>query len=152
MRRLTKLVMGLALTMSAYAASAQAEEPRAGMRPFAAADVYRTFDIKRYEKNFAQTLSHPVPMIVESALAQVVMLKLSQPQAACTEWRNRIGILAQEGATPGVRYKAYLATMAFDQPEQFAHIPSGTYRTIDDMFMALADEVQRVAFTSRDVQ
>jgi hypothetical protein len=122
------------------------------MKPFASAEVYRTFDVKRYEKNFAQSLSHPMPMIVESALAQVVMLKLSQPEAPCAEWRRRIGLLAQTGATPGVRYKAYLATMAFDQPRQFAHILSGRYRTLDDMFIALADEIQRMAFTSRDVR
>lgn len=152
MQRWMKLVMALALAISAQTASAQMDEGKLGMRPFASAETYRTFDIKRHEKNFSLSLSHPMPMIVESALAQVVMLKLAQPDVPCIEWQKQIAQLALDGPTPGVRYKAYLAAMAFEQPRQFARIPAGKYRTADDMFIALADEIQRMAFTARELQ
>lgn len=152
MPRPMKFVMGLALALSIYTASAQMEEPQLGMRPFASTETYRSFDIKRYEKNFSQSLSHPLPIIVESALAQVVMVKLAQPDIPCIEWQKQITQLALDGPTSGVRYKAYLAMMAFDQPKQFARILSGQYRTTDEMFIALAVELQREAFTSRELQ
>ncbi|HXF99606.1 MAG TPA: hypothetical protein VNL69_02425 [Bacteroidota bacterium] len=140
------IIAGLFIGMTQAMAQ---EEPTIGLRPFAQPNIYRTFDIRRYEKNLEQSLAHPMPVIVESALAQVTMLKLAQPDVVTKSWEKRIADLVLQGGSPAVRYKAHLAMMVFLQPQAFASSFRADYRTTDEFFIALADRMKDIAFETQ---
>lgn len=141
--RLMAVVFGSLLMVAAGGARAQegagVKEPQGF---FADLVAYRTLDLGRVERNFADALEFPVDGVVESAIAQLAMVKLAQPLVDSDELKDRIDDLSEHGRTPAIRFKAYLTRMVFEQPQLFEHVSRWSYANGDQLFMALARSLE----------
>ena len=113
------------------------------IRTCASFKTYQEFQFHRWERGFVESLNFPVPPVVESALRDVVAVKLAQPDITSGRVYARICELADGGATPAVRYKAAMVRLVFDFPEIFAEERGREYRNDQELFTALADRLHR---------
>jgi hypothetical protein len=90
------------------------------------------------EQNFTADLSSGNEGLVESALSIVTMIKLDTPSEKLSMVREKIDDLVTSGATPVIRYKAYLAEAVFANPAMFKQEGLHTYGNPDELFNALA--------------
>ena len=100
--------------------------------------LYRQFDIDRWERGYVLCLESPVNGVVESALRQVTLMKLAQPDAACSAITKKVDYLVLWGNTPAIRYKATLARHVFENPRLFSHEAMQEYRIDEEVFSAIA--------------
>jgi hypothetical protein len=107
------------------------------VRTCATFKTYRDFSFHRFERAFLESLSYPVPPVVESALRDVAAVKLAQPWLISETVYAKICELANEGETPAVRYKAALVRFVFDFPDMFAGERGREYRNDQDLFSAI---------------
>jgi hypothetical protein len=111
---------------------------------FADLKSYENCNMKRFEKNFLGSLNYAdCNEIVECGLAQVVMIKLAQPETGLKTLKRKIDELIVKGETPDVRYKAYLTSAVFERPLLFSDEKYGMYVDGDELFTAIALKLQR---------
>jgi hypothetical protein len=112
------------------------------VRTCATSVTYRQFNLPRYERNYVGSLHFPLDAIVESALREVALIKLCQPDVQSPALYERVCELARDGNTPAVRYKASLVKLAFENPELFATEGKAEYRNDEEVFTAIARRLQ----------
>ncbi|HVN48503.1 MAG TPA: hypothetical protein VMU30_06730 [Bacteroidota bacterium] len=110
---------------------------------------YSSTEKERVDKNYANLLESRYNGIVESALAVVTMVKLDLPADEFSRIKNEIDRLALDGATPVIRYKAYLAEAVFTNPAMFKEEAGSQYRDEDAFFSALAQRMTKSLLSSR---
>ncbi len=115
------------------------------MRTCATTATYRQFNLPRYERNFLGSLHFPLDAVVESALREVALIKLAQPDVQSPAIYDRVSELAGTGNTPAVRYKASLVKLVFENPELFVAEGKAEYRNDEEVFTAIAQRLQEVA-------
>lgn len=116
----------------------------ATLQVFSDLKSYEDCDMGRYESNYLGSLNYSAcNTIVESGLAQVAMIKLAQPNTELKKLKQQIDELVVNGATARIRYKAYLASIVFAQPEIFFTEKHGTYMNGEELFTALAERLQK---------
>lgn len=103
---------------------------------------------ERVDRAYADCLSTRHNGIVEEALAIVTMMKLDLPADEFPRIKGEIDDLAAYGATPVIRYKAYLAEAVFADPAIFKEEASHQYGDRDALFRALADRIAKTLLTS----
>jgi hypothetical protein len=101
------------------------------------------------DRNYTADLSSEYTGIVESALAVVTMVKLDLPADELPLLKAKIKDLVTSGATPVIRYKAYLAGTVFSNPTMFKRVSSRSYSTPDEFFNALAGTLSQTLFSSK---
>ena len=138
MTRLLLVICAASLAMS----SVRADD---AVRTCASLKTYREFPFHRFETGYVESLSFPVPAVVESALREVAAIKLAQPWLTSDVVYAKICALANEAETPAVRYKALLVRMVFDFPEMFVEEREREYRNDEEIFTALQDRLRRSA-------
>ena len=106
-------------------------------------------DKERIDKNYAVDLSMDHNGINESALAVVTMVKLDLPADEFSRIKDEIDRLETNGATPVIRYKAYLAKAVFTNPAMFKEEAARQYSDRDAFFSALAGRMTKVLLSSR---
>ncbi len=138
------ILFGALLLMAAVGGARAQEELSSGKRHgfFAELVEYRTLDLGRVERNFLDALSYPVDGVVESAIAQLARLKLAQPGCESARLREKIEYLAVHGPTTAIRFKAYLASAVFEQPELFKTESEAQYTDADSFFKALLRRIE----------
>jgi hypothetical protein len=99
--------------------------------------TYRDFSFHRFEDRYIESLNYPVPPVVESALRDVLAVKLAQPRLRCTGVYEKICDLAITGETPAVRYKAALVRFVFDFPQMFEGERGREYTNDQEIFSAI---------------
>ena len=99
------------------------------------------------ERNYAADLSSECTGIVESALAVVTMVKLDLPADELPILKEKIENLVITGATPVIRYKAYLAGTVFTNPTMFKRESLRSYSNPDEFFNALAGTLSQTLFS-----
>lgn len=57
--------------------------------------------------------------VVESSIALCAFLRVAAPHLDLGDLQRRLGDVAISGATPAIRYKAFLATIVFENPRDF---------------------------------
>ena len=111
------------------------------VRTCATTETYRQFNLPRYERNYLGSLTFPMDAVVESALREVLLIKLSQPGVQSSSIYNRVAELASSGHTPAVRYKASLVKLVFENPELFVAEGKAEYRNDEEVFTAIAQRL-----------
>ncbi len=106
-------------------------------------------DKERIDKNYAISLSMEHNGINESALAVVTMVKLDLPADEFLMIKKEIDRLVTNGATPVIRYKAYLAKAVYANPAMFKEVVACQYSDRDVFFSALAERMTKVLLSSR---
>jgi hypothetical protein len=102
----------------------------------------------RLDKSYAISLSFDNNGLVESALAIVTMIKLDAPSDEFSRIKDEIDELTVDGATPVIRFKAYLADAVFANPAMFKEEASHRYDDPDALFSAIAGRLTKTLLSS----
>jgi hypothetical protein len=130
---------GLVLAGTAAHAVAGGKTDDVASRPyFSDSASHARVDVDKAASKYKLCLTCGNEGAVESALAHVAWMKIMRPDANLDEMRVLIDQLSVAGATPTVRYKAYLTFLVFDQPAMFAQLKQGRYGSSDEFYAAVA--------------
>jgi hypothetical protein len=103
---------------------------------------------EKIDRNYSITLESDHQCVVEAALAVVTMVKLDLPSDELPRLRIKIDNLVTSGATPVIRYKAYLASAVFTNPAMFKQEGSLHYNDSNELFAALAERLRQTLLLS----
>ena len=81
--------------------------------------------------------------VVEASIAYSTFLKVSAPHLDLSDIRRELDIVAVSGSTPVLRYKAYLATMVFENPAEFKNALGVGDPDGNRFFTAVAGQVSK---------
>jgi hypothetical protein len=109
---------------------------------FSTYETHQKMDLEKIACRYVECIKTGNPGVVESALSHVVRMKLFVPELRCPGLREAISSLAVFGATPAIRYKAYLASLVFDSPVLFKDERTRLYTDGDDLFNTVAARLQ----------
>ncbi len=137
------LAAGLFLVSVPTIAQIQNKDGRDDALYFGSTSSYKTPYLEQAARNYALALKSSNDGVVESAIAFSAYLRISSPALDLQEIRKSISDLSENGRTPVIRYKAYLATVVFDGPEVFESSLGGRYNDSDQFFTAVASQVHR---------
>jgi hypothetical protein len=132
-----------ALMIGAITTLSQAQTFFPVLKNFSAADK------ERIDKNYAVAMSMVNDGINESALAVVAMVKLDLPADEFSMIKGEIDRLVTNGATPMIRYRAFLVKAVFANPAMFKEEAARQYSDRDEFFSALAGKMAKVLLSSR---
>ena len=132
-----------ALLVGAFATISNAQTFFPQLKSFSAADK------ERVDKGYAFALNADNNGLNESALAVVAMVKLDLPEAEFSMIKKAIDRLVTDGATPVIRYKAYLVEAVFANPAMFREVAARQYADRDVFFSAVAQRMTKVLLSSR---
>jgi hypothetical protein len=135
----------LAAATTAGFAQMSAERPY-----FPAAERYQNVNTQSLERTFVFSLGSTNDGVVESAIAHVAKLKMELPNASMERVKAALGCLSVNGRTAGIRYRAYLAGLVFDDPKLFAKDASQNYANSEEFFAALSGRLQTELLGSID--
>ena len=105
--------------------------------------------LKNFSAADAVAMSMVNDGINESALAVVAMVKLDLPADEFSMIKGEIDRLVTNGATPMIRYRAYLVKAVFANPAMFKEEAARQYSDRDEFFSALAGKMAKVLLSSR---
>jgi hypothetical protein len=109
---------------------------------------YTAADKEWVDKIYAACLRSGHNGIIEDALSIVTMMKLDVPFDEFPNIEDEIKDLVVEGATPVIRYKAYLAGVVYDNPELFKEEATHQYGESKEFFSALSKKMSKAYFSS----
>ena len=132
------LVLATDPTARAQVALASAEKVRACAR----LESYQSFNVCRFERHFVNALKHEINGVVESTIREAALIKLAQPDAYCPRIKEELDRLATEGATPAIRFKAWLAVMVYENPDLFVQEGKRQFVSDEEVFTALSDRLK----------
>ena len=134
------LMMG-AMVSPAYAQNAAAAKPSEPY--FSGIETHRRADIACACKNYLAGITSTNEGVVESAIAHVVRMKMYLPDRNFCDLQAAINRQAVAGATPSIRYKAYLAGLVLDNPAWFAAESAREYQNPTELFKALSNRLEK---------
>ena len=132
-----------ALMLGAITNLSQAQTFFPALKNFSAADK------ERLDKNYARSLNFPNDGTVESALANVTMLKLDLPTDEFPMIMETIDNLADHASNPVIRYKACLAAEVFAHPEKFKEVTAYQFSDPDAFFSTLYTGMTRSILSAK---
>ncbi len=146
------VALGMAVVLSGAGLQAQWSQDRsaADRSPIGRLESYQDCDLQKLESTLAYSLGHDVPGVVESSLREVAKIKLAQPSCASDRIAEKVEDLVQRGATPAIRYKAYLTFMVLASPGVFEAEGVAEYQSDEEFFTALSRRLEQYAL--RDTQ
>jgi len=116
-----------------------------------ASNVFAQWNMERIQKAYCcyeNSLNHPINGVVESAIINIMKMKLVCPDLDYRDLTKRLEKLSFEGNTKSIRYKAYIATNFLKHPERFKWIKPGSYEELNNFFARyeekLAKQLQRI--------
>jgi hypothetical protein len=139
-----RMMAGALLYITVSTAFAQGlANTTAGEQPFfSSAASYVNIDLKKHTRNMIASLTHENDGVVESALAHATHMRLVVPEADLDAIQTTLKLVAEEGRTPVIRYKAYLGCLVFSSPAMFAQETNTEYADGDQFFSAVASRLQ----------
>jgi hypothetical protein len=115
---------------------------------FPALKNFSSADKARVDKIYSDCLNSNNNGIIEGTLSIVTMMKLDVPSDEFPKIKDQIDDLAVDGATPVVRYKAYLAGAVFANPAMFKEEAAHQYSNPETFFSALAERMTKTLLSS----
>jgi hypothetical protein len=109
---------------------------------FSTVEKHRATDLAKVVCSYTAALKTGNDGVIESALSHLVRMKLFVPEMQCPELRQEIARLAMNGATPTIRYKAYLTSLVFDAPQLFKAESARNYEGPEELFTSVASRLQ----------
>jgi len=80
--------------------------------------------------------------VVESAIAYATYLRLVAPGLDLNAIQSELRDLAVSGTTPAIRYKAYLATVVFENPQSFENTQGAGDTEGNEFFIAISEKMR----------
>lgn len=144
------LILGMSVVVSVAGVLAQGSASLAGgdRSTLARLESYRECDFLKVEPRLLICLEHDIEGVVVGALREVAKIKLAQPACRSERIASRVDDLVREGATPAIRFKAYLTSIILATPQTFAREGETEYRTDEQFFTAIARRAEEL--TLRD--
>jgi hypothetical protein len=106
-------------------------------------EIYRQFNLPRFERHYLESLRFPVDAVVECTLREIALIKLAQPGLENPKIYQRVQELADGGNSPVIRYKASLVRIVFDNPDLFVAEGWREYRNDQDVFTAISRRLEK---------
>jgi hypothetical protein len=141
------IVLGMAVVLSGAGLYAQwSPDPAVADRsPLGRLQSYQDCDMQKLEGRLLISLNHTVEGVVVGALREVAKIKLAQPACMSDPIASQVGDLVRNGATPAIRYKAYLTSIVLSAPLSFAAEGVAEFQTDEQFFTALARKLEMLA-------
>ena len=96
--------------------------------------------------NYYKALNSDNQGLIESAIVNVVKLKMYSPGLDYTKIQDKLNELMETGPTDVVKYKAFIAALYIEHPERFNWISASTdpskVTTIDEMFARIENQIE----------
>ncbi len=146
------VVLGMAVVLSGAGLQAQWSQDRSApdRSPIGRLQSYQDCDLQKLESALVYSLGHDVPGVVEGSLREVAKIKLAQPSCSSDRIAGKVEDLVQHGATPAIRYKAYLTSIVLASPGVFEAEGVAEYQSDEQFFTALSRKLEQ--FALRDTQ
>ncbi len=109
---------------------------------FSDSSVYKTANIPAALKAFESCLTTDNTGVQESAIAHLTMLKLMLPAVEAAKISRELEMLSTSAPQPSTRFKAYIASQVYKNPELFATAKNADYSNGNELFNALASRMQ----------
>lgn len=107
-------------------------------------------DLGKVVKYYLECLKSTNEGVIESGLAHVARMKLYYPERDFQALEKQVAVLTTEGPTAGLRYRAYLVGTLFTNPSQFAAISGSDYDGPEELFSAIARNLQTTLLGARE--
>lgn len=107
---------------------------------------FAQWDAQKVEKayqSYLQSLNHPNNGVVESAIINIMKLKLVYPDLDYAKLTKKLETLAFEGDNKSIRYKAYIAANFLKHPARFDWIKPGTYEELNQFFTEYETKLEK---------
>lgn len=104
--------------------------------------------IERALTAFQRGLNHPVPAIVESAMFNLLVLKIDYPELEYKKILKKLDVLSLNGKTSVIRYKAHLTAEFIKNPSLLAEVETSDFNKYmdvekaDQFYIALSNVLQ----------
>lgn len=146
------VVLGVAVVLSAAGLHAQRsqEEPATDRSPIGRLQSYQNCDLQRFESALLYSLGHEVTGVVEGTLREVAKIKLAQPSCMSDRIAEKIEDLVQNGATPAIRYKAFLTGIVIANPHVFEAEGVAEFQSDEQFFTAISRRLEQVALRDQE--
>ena len=143
MKRYAMVLAGMMIAGASFAQAQDAAVGAEGEKYLADPARYSQVNLEKAQKGYKCCLQCKVDGVIETAIAQVVWMRLALRDREMTDLKAELDRLAVMGRTPAIRYKAYLACQVFDYPEIFGSVQKAGIESADDLFSALATRLQQ---------
>ncbi|HCV42293.1 MAG TPA: hypothetical protein DGH68_02325 [Bacteroidetes bacterium] len=148
MKATTAIALGLALAASTALSQGTLQQAADDWPYSPTAASYGTANLTQAKKVFQWSLESDNDGVVESVLGHIAHMRITLPQEAMKDIEAAVRELANNGRTPVIRYKAYLASLVFDNPSMFCQTVTNKYASSDELFGAIATRVQQTMLSS----
>lgn len=141
MKTYTAIVLGLALATSRLIAQ---DTDKKAERPYLIPTTNCNATVlERAGKAYLSNLSSDNDGVLESTIAYVTFMRAAAPAENMQEIEATLFRLSNNGRTPAIRYKAYLAGLVFANPKMFSTETAAEYATGDEFFTAVSSRLQK---------
>ena len=137
-----KAVTMFAAALVLFAATTMQAQNKEVNKYFSDPSIYKSADIPTALKAFERCLATDNAGVQESAMAHLAMLKMVVPTVDADEIPHRLEELSTSAPAPSTRYKAYIASQVYRNPELFVSEQGTEYNNGDELFNALAARLQ----------
>jgi hypothetical protein len=142
-----KAVRMFATAIVVFAAISTQAQTKEDPKYFSDPAVYKKADVATALKAFERCLAMDNAGVQESAIAQLAMVKMVLPEVEAAEITHRLEEMATSAPAPSTRYKAYITSQVYRNPELFASERGVEYNDADALFNALAARLQNSLLT-----
>ena len=147
MKVLTVLGVVVALSCAAVYAQSSTDPAVAERSTMGRLQSYQECDLQKLEASLLISLRHDVEGVVTSALREVAKIKLAQPSCSSDAIAAQVDELMSGGATPAIRYKAYLTSIVLSTPHSFVEEGVAEFQTDEQFFTALAHKLEKLVLS-----
>jgi hypothetical protein len=137
-----KAVTVVAAALVFFSAASMQGQSKENNSYFSDPSVYRNANIPTALKAFESCLAMENAGVQESAMAQLAMLKMVLPAVDAGAIARRLEEIATSAPSPSTRFKAYIVSQVYSNPELFANERGTRYNDGDELFNALAARLQ----------
>jgi len=117
---------------------------------FSDANSYQKANLDKVSKRFLECLSSTNEGVLESALAHIGRMKLYRPEYRNNALEAKVQLLAMEGPSTRIRYRAYLVSNVLKSPSSFSSIAQMEFPGADELYTAIAGRLEQTLLGSAD--
>ncbi len=142
-----KRMIGVVVWSAVFVYAGMGQEPAdPNLAPAAPLEAYQQVDVGRYDAGYARCLLCANDGVVESAIREVLLIKLAQPNVNSDRIERALENLCVNGSTPMIRLKASLAKFVYDNPAAFVEQGRKSYGWESDVFGEIAGRMRETLF------
>jgi len=117
---------------------------------FSGRESHRSANLDKAAQRYAECLESCNTGVIESALAHAIQMKLYAPEKGFDVLWQKINSLSVNGCNPSIRYKAYLASLVYGDPELFKLEQGQKFDSAENLFNSVSTRLQVTLLGSHD--